>query len=161
MRRTLSFERIGFGTMFAIGALIVLAVVAFWFFIAVPSAAGPARIVANGHVINVEIADTPTAHVRGLSGRTSLADGWGMLFVFPERDIHSFWMGGMTFPLDILWIDDHRVVEVVTLDAPTAARPIPASHTPSSVAEWVLELNAGEAERMGIRPGTRIEGWTR
>lgn len=64
----------------------------------------------NQHWIYIERADTVTAQVVGLGERDSLCAHCGMLFDFPESDRYAFWMRGMQFPLDTVWIADHRVV---------------------------------------------------
>lgn len=105
---------------------------------------------------DLEIADTLPARQAGLSGRASLGDNAGMLFVFPASGRHAFWMKDMRFSLDIIWISDGIVVDVVTLPPPYPGLPIPPSHTPDEDADVVLELNAGMAEALGIREGVRL-----
>ena len=51
--------------------------------------------------IKVELAITPEARAQGLSGRPSLSENEGVLFVFDKPDKYSFWMKNMNFPLDI------------------------------------------------------------
>ncbi|MBP9869161.1 DUF192 domain-containing protein [Patescibacteria group bacterium] len=142
-------------------ALIVLAVIVYWFFIAVPVAASPVRLMVDEHVFSVEIADTPQKQIRGLSGRPSLAEGQGMLFLFGEEAIHGMWMPNMKFDIDILWILDGKVVEIATLPAPTLKNPVPARYTPQETAKWVLELPAGTAQKQGISVGSEVKLGTR
>ena len=54
--------------------------------------------------INVLVADTPQERAVGLSGYAGLPENVGMLFVFPEPRQPSFWMKGMEFSLDLVWI---------------------------------------------------------
>jgi uncharacterized membrane protein (UPF0127 family) len=74
---------------------------------------GPYVIIA-GVRLSVEVADTPAERGRGLSGREMLPENSGMLFVFDTPGRYGFWMYGMKFPLDIIWIDERlRVVYFV------------------------------------------------
>ena len=116
-----------------------------------------APIVVNGEQLKVEIANTPEQTRRGLSGRESLGDDEGMLFIFNDTRRHIFWMNGMNFDLDIIWIRDGTVVEIATLPAPMGVEP-PASYRPDETADMVLEINAGRAEELDIEIGTEIIG---
>ncbi len=110
----------------------------------------------NDTVFTVEIADTEAKRELGLGGHNSLADNEGMLFTFPSRGFHSFWMKGMMFPLDIIWIQDGIVVDVVK-DAPVPEDYSDMSvFTPANPADMVLELNAGIADKYNIKIGDEV-----
>ena len=80
---------------------------------------------------------------RGLSGRASLAAGTGMWFVLPEDTLAGFWMQGMAFPIDLIWITpDLRVAGSLRLQ-PCGRGPCPV-HRPGTPVRYVLEVNAGE-----------------
>src|SRR3989344_8005153 len=64
----------------------------------------------KGEKIVVEVADTVAKQIQGLSGRASMKNNEGMLFVFKEEAIQSFWMKDMQFSLDILWIDENKII---------------------------------------------------
>ena len=68
---------------------------------------------STGEQIPVEVADTLKKRSLGLGKRASLKKGWGMLFVFEKREPHRFWMKDMQFPLDIIWLDNHRIVHII------------------------------------------------
>ena len=113
----------------------------------------------NDARIDVLVADTPQERAAGLSGYAGLPDDAGMLFVFAEPTQPSFWMKGMRFSLDIIWIRDSAVAQI------DAAVPPPASDTPDAELPryqpdepitHVLELPAGAAARYGITVGDRI-----
>ena len=98
---------------------------------------------------------------QGLSGRESLGADEGMLFVFEEERQLNFWMKEMHFPLDIVWIDAQCQVVGVNEDVPTpppnaSNEEIPRVQSPSP-ARYVLEVNAGEAERNGLEAGDLVE----
>jgi uncharacterized protein len=117
---------------------------------------GPRVVVhaAGGDVaVGVEVADTPSKRSFGLMYRRELADDAGMLFVFDETTVHSFWMKNTVLPLDMIFLDaDRRVVGVVR-DA------VPFTTTPRSVdapSRYVLEVHAGFGARHGIRAGDQV-----
>lgn len=118
------------------------------------------EITVGDQRLTVELAVTPESRARGLGYRQGLAPGTGMLFVFPESDERSFWMKGMRFCLDIIWIDDGQIV-----GAAEGACPDPAgtpdgdrAKFPSGVpAQLVLEVPAGWLAEHGFGPGTPVE----
>lgn len=116
---------------------------------------GVPRVLIGGREIEVEVADSPEEWITGLSGRPRLPDGTGMLFVYPDRVVRTFWMKDMQFPLDIIWIDGQVVVKVDRNAPPEGSRPSRSysSHWPVDV---VLEVPGGSAGRWGIKPGDRL-----
>ena len=106
----------------------------------------------------VEIADTPGLISKGLSGRISMPEHAGMLFVFPEEDIRTFWMKGMRFPLDFIWIGNHcKVVDLtenVVVDTNQEELNIYNSSQP---AEFNFEVNAGEIQLSNIQIGDIVQ----
>ena len=115
----------------------------------------PVSMDIGGRKINVEVVRSPSELRRGLSGRDDLPRDSGMLFILPERGIHPFWMKDMRFALDIIWLDDGEIVEVATLPAPTSTAYIPR-HEPFYQANRVLEVKAGMAQELGLKPGFRL-----
>jgi len=117
---------------------------------------GEVRI-GNRVAVPVEVARTEAEKTRGLSGRDRLAPDRGMLFVYEAPVRPLIWMRGMRFPLDILWIRDGRVVDLVRgAKAPTPGE-APQEFAPREDAQYVLEVPAGFAERHGIAVGDRVE----
>lgn len=108
-----------------------------------------------GISIAVRVADTDKERHDGLSGFISLPEGQGMLFSFPQVGIYPFWMKGMKFPLDILWIDSNGVIvdEIIAMDPSS----YPESYTPKAPAQFVLELPANTARRDGFVVGSSIQ----
>jgi uncharacterized membrane protein (UPF0127 family) len=104
--------------------------------------------------VRVELALTADKHERGLMYRQSLAADAGMLFVFPESEIHSFWMKNTPLPLDMIFIDDDR--EIVGI----VEKAVPFSTTNRSVAgasRYVLEVNGGFAAEHGVKAGQTVD----
>lgn len=104
--------------------------------------------------IQVLVATSSADQERGLGGRASLPADQGMLFVFPVPGSYAFWMKDMEFPLDIVWIGSDEVVAGVTSGIP--ADSFPSTYLPPRPISYVLELNAGAAEKYGIGSGTPL-----
>jgi uncharacterized protein len=101
--------------------------------------------------VRIEVADEPEEQARGLMGRTELEDGYGMLFVWPESEVRNFWMKDTLIPLDLIAIDDGKVVSVTTMQ-PCEADPCQRYRT--EPARAALEVRAGWAEDHGIEVGS-------
>lgn len=115
-----------------------------------------ATIAAGGQNLTVEVVQTPEERARGLMGRESLAPNRGMLFIFDRPGRHAIWMKNTLIPLDILWLDrGGTVVHVQGLAQPCRVDPCPIFQ-PRRDARYVLELPAGEAERLGLGVGDRL-----
>ncbi|MFN2238670.1 MAG: DUF192 domain-containing protein [Thermoanaerobaculia bacterium] len=118
---------------------------------------GPRVVLSNGSSIAVEVVADPESRARGLMYRPSLAEDRGMLFLFPEPDVHSFWMKDTLISLDIIWLDTERRVIAIERDVPPCkADPCP-SYGPAAEALYVLELAAGQAAAYRIEPGDVLE----
>src|SRR6185436_10073020 len=109
-------------------------------------------IVIGNHIYPIEIATTLVDQARGLSGRTSLPQGQGMLFTFATSSMQAFWMHGMEFPLDFVWIDGGKVIGV-TEQVPADSQEI---YNPPAPSKFVLELNAGTVQKDGIKVGDAV-----
>jgi|SRR3989344_1431681 len=105
----------------------------------------------GGQIVRVTIADTSVEREKGLGGREGLARDEGMLFVFPEDGINSFWMKDMTFAIDILWISNSG--EIVDIRESVAPESYPEVLTPRREARYVLELSSGWVEEYSLRIG--------
>lgn len=113
----------------------------------------------NGKEIEVEIVNTPLAQARGLSGRDAIGENKGMLFVFNEPAVQKFWMKGMKFPIDIIWIKDNMIVgfEENVQPEPGISDGDLKIYSSAEPVEKVLELQAGGVRRLGIEVGTLVE----
>ncbi len=118
---------------------------------------GHAIVLIGGAVVYAELPRTEEDFARGLSGREGLGEGRGMLFVFEREGLHSFWMYGMRFSIDIIWMDSGgRVVHIVEGAEPCAGGEC-VIYTPPEPARFVLEVPAGFASRHGISLGAVAE----
>ena len=110
----------------------------------------------------VEVADTPTQRDLGLGGRSTMDENQGMLFIFDsdKNSTPTFWMKGMEFDLDLVWIENGRVVDI-TESVPSqkklrvADSELPTYTAPQPVTE-VLELNAGFCQRHQVKIGDEV-----
>jgi len=79
----------------------------------------------------------------------------GMLFIFDADGMPGFWMRGMLFPLDMVWLDAEGVVVSVTASVPPASGGNqPPVYYPPRPIRFVLEINAGMSQELGIAPGS-------
>ena len=112
---------------------------------------------STGEEIPVEVADTLKKRSLGLGKRTSLKKGWGMLFVFEKRKPHRFWMKDMQFPLDIIWLDNHRIVHIIHNAKPANSMGEPEVMTSPVPVNFVLEIAAGRAAKLRLKTGQRMK----
>ncbi len=108
-------------------------------------------------VLDIEIADNDYETQTGLMYRSSMQDDRGMLFVFPKEELRYFYMKNTEIALDIIYIGaDKRIVSFSE-----NAQPLNESSLPSEVpAQYVLEVNAGLAEKWLLEVGDYVE-WTK
>lgn len=98
----------------------------------------------------LETADTDETRQRGLSGRAGLDENTGMLFEFEQPSIgHCFWMKDMKFSIDMIWLDDQK--KVVKIESDVLPATYPNSFCPESPAQYVIELDSGEAVAAGLK----------
>ncbi|MBI4406810.1 DUF192 domain-containing protein [Candidatus Micrarchaeota archaeon] len=94
-----------------------------------------------------ELALTPEQQTRGLSGRNPLENSKAMLFIFPQEEIHRFWMKDMQFSIDIVWISQNGTVVYIERNAQPCSETCPHI-VPPAPAKYVLEVNAGGASEI-------------
>ncbi|WP_181704108.1 DUF192 domain-containing protein [Chthonobacter albigriseus] len=112
----------------------------------VETAAGP-------HTFSVELAATPAERAKGLMDRHEMAPGHGMLFDMGSNAPATFWMKNTYLPLDIIFIrEDGTVANIAHRTTPLSEALVPSEGN----VRFVLELNGGTAERIGLKPGDRV-----
>lgn len=120
-----------------------------------------AEIEVGGQSLPVEVAITPEERARGLGFREELVPGTGMLFVENQATSQSFWMKGMRFCLDIVWIEGGQIVGAAENACPDpAGTPDEARQRFSSpvAVRYVLEVPGGWLAQSGLGVGTPVEG---
>ena len=114
-------------------------------------------VVLKGQRFTVELADTSEKRALGLMFRDSIAEDHGMLFLFPAEARRRFWMKNTRIPLDILYFDSElRLVSVVAGAEPCRMQRCP-NYPSAGPARYVLELNAGKAAELGVKPGDALQ----
>lgn len=133
--------------------LIVISAVGLFFLMKVKTKYKIAKVGINGKIFEAEIADTILKKAKGLSGRKAFEEDKGMLSIFTKPGKHSFWMIGMNFPLDIIWIRGNKIIDI-SKNVPSPGKwKLPAVVSPSTEADKVLEISAGLAEKFNIKIG--------
>ena len=106
----------------------------------------------------VEVADDDAERARGLMFRDSLAAEKGMLFIHDIEEPQAYWMKNTKIPLDILYFDSARRLVSQQRDVPACTLGDGCPPYPSDApARYVLELNAGQAEAIGLKDGTELK----
>ncbi|MDD2823098.1 MAG: DUF192 domain-containing protein [Candidatus Daviesbacteria bacterium] len=117
------------------------------------------KLKVGNNILNIEIADNTEERAKGLSGREKLASDSGMLFVFSESQKYRFWMKDMKIPLDIIFINEGGVVDLLKNIVPPGANqkdsdlPILSPITP---VDMVLEVSSGYIDSHGIKVGDSV-----
>ncbi len=111
------------------------------------------KLTIDSLTIWVEIADNDAERQRGLMWREELKEDHGMLFVFPNSQIQSFWMRNTYLPLDIAFIDEEWVITDILQMEPLidtiyykSSKPVP----------YALEMNQGWFEKHQVKVGDKI-----
>ena len=110
-----------------------------------------------GERVNVEMADSAQEWERGLMFRESLAPGSGMLFVFPDEAVRSFWMKNTLIPLDIIFVDSGGIVVNITKNAQPCRAILCESYLSGRPAKYVLEVNGGFSDSSSLKIGDALK----
>lgn len=113
--------------------------------------------IENIATITIEIADTDTLRSRGLMDRQHIPSDRGMLFIFPESSIQTFWMANTQSSLDLMFVSEDSVINDIAKYAKPMSADIVAGSEP---AMFVVEVAAGYTDNRGIVVGDRVT-WSR
>ena len=108
----------------------------------------------SGQIIQLEVADERREQAIGLQLRDPLPPLRGMWFPFQDQ-LLRFWMHRTPAPLDMVFINDNRVIAIEANTIPCPRLPC-RSYGPDSPGDGVVELAAGEAARLGITVGSPV-----
>lgn len=116
-------------------------------------------VTAPRGLVRAEIVDTDATRMLGLSGRSSLENGSGMLFKFDVPQKVYIWMKDMHFSIDVIWLNRSKIVTFIERDfSPETYTKKPprsiCSKKPDTM--YVLEVPAGDAGRLGIKKGSQL-----
>lgn len=118
-----------------------------------PVLSNKGQVHINNNYWNVEIAANDAARTAGLSNRKSLRVKNGLLFVFEKLDNHSFWMKDMLIPIDMVFFDDKW--QIVLIESNLQPNSFPKVFGNKTKSQYVLEINALEADSYGLKVGDR------
>ncbi len=102
----------------------------------------------------IEVADDEYERQRGLMDRRSMGDDEGMLFIFPDSNLRSFYMKSTYIPLDIIYIGSGKAI----VSFQKNAKPMDESSLPSNFpAQYVFEINGGLSDQLNLKVGDSID----
>lgn len=110
--------------------------------------------------LQVYVANSKESRQKGLSGRDSLGEKQGMLFVFNELDTKpAFWMKEMNFSIDIIWINDNQISQIDenVPPQPDVAEKDLTLYPAEDPVDYVLETTAGFVEKYKIKVGDEVD----
>ena len=111
----------------------------------------------GGERFKVEVADDDAERSRGLMFRDAMPADHGMLFLHDRQEAQAYWMKNTKIPLDILYFDNERRLVSQQRDVPPCSAGDACPAYPSNApARYVLELNAGQAARLGLEDGAEL-----
>lgn len=105
--------------------------------------------------LNVEVAKSFLEQANGLSFREKLGSD-GMLFILPKEQRAGFWMKDMKFDIDIIWISEGKIVEMTQGVRADSYEKEKAVFYPKDPIDWVLELEAGKTQELGLEVGQLV-----
>ncbi len=111
-------------------------------------------VTIDNATFSVMVAKTEADREKGLSGRNSMPQTEGMIFLFDKPDNYSFWMKDMKFPLDMIFINKDKIVDIfpsVPIKNQTDME------TPREKADSVLEINAGLVKKYNFKIGDLVK----
>ena len=148
------FESIG---LLVLSLILVVVFLFIYYFIQslIPAKTKKTEVKIKGQIFISSLAETPSQRQKGLSGLKRLEENEGMLFVFRDKKIRTFWMKDVNFGLDIIFIDGDKIVDTTTLKK-SVGKNIP-SYISKKPADKVLEINAGMVDKIGMKIGDKIE----
>jgi len=105
----------------------------------------------------VGVAETKQQQEKGLMFVKSLPSNSGMLFIYEDEASRSFYMKNTYIPLDIIWMDKDKRVVFIKKNAEPANLDVYETIQPQEKAMYVLELNAGSSDKIGLRTGDKLQ----
>lgn len=99
----------------------------------------------------MQVAETKQQQEKGLMFVRSLPPNSGMLFIYKDEAVRYFYMKNTYIPLDIIWMDKGKKVVFIKKNAQPENLDVYETIQPQEEAMYVLELNAGSLDRIGLR----------
>ena len=115
------------------------------------------NIVIKGQAIKLNIADVYLKQIKGLSGQNVLSNNEGMLFIYQRIGKHAIWMKGMKFSIDVVWIKQQKIVDIVSdIPIPIKNNDKLAIYKPKADNKCFLEVPAGVAKKYHWQIGDQV-----
>ena len=114
----------------------------------------PATLQLGEGKFSLRVARTDSERERGLSGTAELPSTEALAFVFPTSDRWGIWMKDMRYPIDIIWLDDSKVVRHIEQRVQPNTYPA-KTFQPNDPAKYVIELKAGVVSSQRITIGSQ------
>lgn len=114
------------------------------------------NISIDNHTFNIVTATTVSEQEKGLGNRTSLNTNSGMLFIFNTPGNYGFWMKDMEFPLDIIYINNNKIINIFTLKKPNNNSQLQIVY-PKKPSKYVLEINANLSKKYNLKTGDSVK----
>lgn len=122
----------------------------------IPSCTPSKYVEIGDNKIDVIIADEQKEWTEGLQNVVSMSENSGMLFVFPEAKEVTFWMKDTRIPLDMIFIDENKVIQFIRKNVPPCSTEPCQTYAHSNI-KYVLEVNGGFADKNNIKTGEKVE----
>jgi uncharacterized membrane protein (UPF0127 family) len=116
------------------------------------------KITVNNFELIADLAITNDQQVKGLDVKDQLKENEGMLFVEKQPAKYDFWMRGMKFPIDIIWLDSNRTVIHIERNLQPCVSDLHCPlFTPDKDALYILETVAGFSKKHNVEIGTHMD----
>lgn len=107
--------------------------------------------------IFVKIADNDSEMEKGLKFQEELLENEGMLFIFPDEDLRSFWMKDTLISLDMIFLDSNQnIVSIKENAEPCNVNPC-SLYNSKEKSQYIIEVNAGFCAKYNINKETQVE----
>jgi uncharacterized membrane protein (UPF0127 family) len=117
-----------------------------------------AKVTVNNFELIADLAITNDQQVKGLDVKDQLKENEGMLFVEKQPAKYDFWMRGMKFPIDIIWLDNNRTVIHIERNLQPCVSDLDCPlYTPDKDALYILETVAGFSQKHNVEVGAHID----
>ncbi|MBI2278670.1 MAG: DUF192 domain-containing protein [Candidatus Brennerbacteria bacterium] len=145
--------------MVLFGMALGIALVGAPYFSSLFSLENKGEVKINEQIIVVDIVRDADTRAKGLAGRAGLGVNEGMLFLFDEAARYPFWMKGVSFPIDIVWISGNEIVGVEERvpPEPGVSEHDLKNYVPPAPVDKVLELAAGRARLLRAKAGDVVK----
>lgn len=131
----------------------VIVIIGIACFVIVPDMLRPRTDIRLGNsVFKAWIALNEDDRLAGLSKEGHINDSQALIMAFPEDDVHGVWMKGMTYPIDVVWLDSDKRVVYAIKNIPFEDQE--KIYSPNVKSRYIVELKAGMVERQSIRKDT-------